>query len=74
MTNEPVHRVVELWAFVVTDASGAEGILRRDTPFGTQPMIGDSYERAMLFRDEAVRVAAELQMRLELVYFTRVRG
>ena len=30
-----------LWAVIIVDHNGKEGIVRRDTPYGTQPLITD---------------------------------
>jgi hypothetical protein len=34
-------RIERIWAVVRVDRDGKEGVLRRDTPFGTQPWITD---------------------------------
>lgn len=40
-------RTIEaLWAVVTVDRDGKEGIVRRDTPSGTQPLITDDQDLA----------------------------
>lgn len=36
-------KIEALYALVVTDTDGREGIVRRDTPSGTQPWITDDF-------------------------------
>jgi hypothetical protein len=63
--------LTELFAFVVTDPQGVEGVLRRQTPIGTQPMIADSLSRIEPLRREAIAAACELGLPLTLVRFVR---
>lgn len=41
ISTRPTRKIQQLYALVVTAADGTEGILRRDTPYGTQPWITD---------------------------------
>ena len=45
-----------LYALIVHDANGREGVLRRDTPYGTQPWITDDESLA---RGAMLRLARE---------------
>jgi hypothetical protein len=70
--SQPTEKMVtEIWAYVVTDHLGIEGVLRRSTPIGTQPMIADSRERLQPFLEEAVAVALELKLKLGIARFVR---
>jgi hypothetical protein len=67
-------RVIEaIFAFVVTDDHGVEGVVRRATDDGTQPAISDSLERLEMFRPEAERVAGEMRMPLTIARFVRAK-
>jgi len=66
--------VTELFAFVVVDLVGDEGVLRRVTPVGTQPMIADSLERLEAFRAEAVRMSDDLGLPFNVVRFVRAEA
>lgn len=65
-----MKRIQEIFAFVVVK-DGHEGVLRRQTPFGTQPMIADSKERLMLFYDDALSAGQELGARVDIARFVR---
>lgn len=76
MHNDKGNRVTELWAYVFVDAAGDEGVARRDTPIGTQPLIADDLTRAMAHLGaEAQRVDREIARpeggRLKLVRFVK---
>jgi hypothetical protein len=49
-SNRPDGPLQVIYAFVVELADGAEGVVRRDTPIGTQPIITDSLATAELLR------------------------
>jgi hypothetical protein len=65
------RKVAELWAWVVVDPDGDEGVLRRVVPGGTQPMIADSRDRLEIFASEARAMANEMGMPLRAALFTR---
>lgn len=60
-----------LYAFVVIDGRGEEGVLRRVTPIGTQPMIADSPERLQAFRSDALAMADQMSCVLHIAKFVR---
>jgi hypothetical protein len=68
------RQVKALYAWVVTDADGDEGVLRRSTPIGTQPLIADDVSRALLMADEARRSAAAMGLPCAIRKFVRVDG
>ncbi len=47
-------RIEALWAVIATTPEGAEGVCRRDTPFGTQPWITDDERLAPRMLELAV--------------------
>ena len=63
--------IKNLYAFVVKDHAGREGIVRRSTLTGTQPAIADSLERLEVFRQDAETYAAESHLELRIVQFPR---
>jgi hypothetical protein len=65
-------KIKTLYAFIVTDPAGVEGVLRRDTPWGTQPMIGDSIDALEQFRHYATVAAADMGLPLSIARFERV--
>lgn len=76
MENQPGWRVKELWAYVLVDKNGNEGVVRRETPIGTQPLIGDDFTRMLTFPigEEAARIEKEAREgggRLKLVRFVK---
>jgi hypothetical protein len=64
-------KIKELYAFVVTDRRGVEGVLRRVTPIGTQPMIADCLGRLDAFRADAVAEARAMELPLSVARFVR---
>jgi hypothetical protein len=47
MRSRRASRTIDaLWAVITVDREGKEGIVRRDTPFGTQPLITDDHDLA----------------------------
>lgn len=63
--------IAELWAWVVIDQLGNEGVLRRDTPIGTQPMIADSRDKLESFAFEAHSAAQGMKLKVYAVRFVR---
>lgn len=41
LSRRPTKRLTALYAIVIVDADGSEGIVRRETPSGTMPWITD---------------------------------
>jgi hypothetical protein len=64
-------RLTELYAFVVTDGRGDEGVLRRMTDIGTQPCIAQDMEHLEQFRRSAEAAAAEMRLTLTVARFVR---
>jgi len=63
-SRRPPGRVAHLYALLAVDAAGREGVLRRTTPYGTQPWITDDprlvawmlAQVAPLYRETPIRV------------------
>ena len=72
MTDEPPQEVRELYAYVAVNPDGGEeGVIRRDTPIGTQPMIADSVARLLQFKEIAIGVCEQNGWRLRMVGYRR---
>jgi hypothetical protein len=41
ISERKTKTIETIWAIVCRDANGVEGIVRRDTPYGTQPLTTD---------------------------------
>jgi hypothetical protein len=61
-------QVLELYAVITRDPDGTEGVIRRDTPMGTQPWITDD---AVLAR-KLLEAAVEHWPDATLICFKRV--
>lgn len=63
-------KIEALHALVVTGEDGREGVLRRDTPFGTIPWIAD--DRPTAEKMLALAASAPAHRGVRIVTFTRV--
>ncbi len=69
--------LVSLFAREVRDESGNEGVMRRDTPIGTQAWITDDerlIERMLSLAGSDHRIPKELRESIYIVRFNRVLG
>ena len=68
-----MHKVNDLYAYMVDDPHDGEAVLTRDTPSGQIPLIGRTREMLELYHHEARDTADALRMPLIVGHFTRVR-
>jgi hypothetical protein len=66
-----MRRINELWAFIVTDAEGEEGLLQIVTEIGDRPAIGDSRQSLEALRPYAEEAAADAPVALTVARFVR---
>lgn len=75
LSERATPRIERLYAVVLVDGAGIEGIMRRDTPSGTQPWITDDAVLAkalpMLAAIDAGMTAEDAEQ-LRVVEFARV--
>jgi hypothetical protein len=71
VSQQTTSRLTDLYALVVADPGGQEGVLRRDTPCGTMPWISDDAVLLLALREEAAELAGIPASRITVVRFTR---